>query len=297
MTRFFKNIGIFIFLFFIANIVYLKCLDYDEQFLKTAEFSDFNNENFEILVGGFSLSMNGIDTKILKKNGFKTYNFSLGGANISSTKLMLEKYLLKNKAPRYFIYGVSNYYFNTFIKHKENIKQKYHPLVDYHFAQSDKFSINNIPVVKFKWIFKDLFKKIISNKHRFNVVDGQVQSTLKRIDNTVNDKKINLFASKYFNDKNVQDLSILCKENNIVLILVEMPTWKSHKHINKIEMSYSKEIGSYFIDYNSLASNNRLSIDDKNDWTSDNHLNVNGAIKLTEILIDDIKSKIMNSKP
>lgn len=297
MTRFFKNIGIFIFLFFVANILYLNILDYDEQFSKTAEFSDFNNENFEILIGGFSLTMNGIDPKIFKENGFKTYNFSLGGANISSTKLMLENYLSKNEAPRYFIYGVSNYYFNSFIKYKNNRKQTYHPIVDYHFPQNDKFSINNIPVIKFKWIFKNLLKKFISNKYRFNVVNGQAQSKLKRIDNTVNDKKINLFASKYFNNKNIQDLSVLCKANNIVLILVEMPTWKSHKHINKIEMSYSTEIDAYFFDYNSLASNNRLSIDDKNDWTSDNHLNINGAIKLTEILIDDIKSKIMNSKP
>ena len=42
-----------------------------EQFSKTAEFSDFNNENFEILIGGFSLAMNGIDSKIFKENGFR----------------------------------------------------------------------------------------------------------------------------------------------------------------------------------------------------------------------------------
>ena len=293
MQKFFKNIIIFIFLLFVVNILYLKCLMYDYQFSKTAEFAEFKNENFEILVGGFSFSMNGIDLEVFDKEGFNSYNFSVGGAHITSTKLMLEKYLSKNKAPKYFIYGASNFHFDTFIKYKKNKKQKLHPLIDYHFSESNKFSINNIPMIKFKWIFKDLLKGLVSKNHRFKVVNGQVRSEIKRIDNTINDKKIILSFSKYYHDKNVIELSEICRKNNITLIMVEMPTWKSQKHSNKIELSYYKDKEIYFFDYNSLR-NNKLKIDNKNDWTSDHHLNKYGAIKLSEILISDLKSEIID---
>jgi len=288
MQKFIINIFLFLLLFFISNVFYLRILRLSDQFAKTEEFSKFRNEKFEILIGGFSLAMNGLDPEICNSKGFEAYNFALGGANIVSTKLMLNQYLLHNEPPKYFIYGTSEHYYHL-IKVNEASVQGYHPVVDHFFTTPD-FSIINLPIIKFKWLFKEILKKTISKKYRFEVINGHVRSTLKRYDNsTVNNSNV-LSPEKYFSNQNIRDLAILCKQNNIIFIIAEMPTWQANKHKNKTEISYSQEIEAHFFDYNCIDSPISFVLSNKNDWTSDNHLNVNGAEKLTNFLLDDIKS-------
>ena len=73
----------FFFLFILSNIVYLIFIqNIDWNYSKRLEALNFNSPNYDVLVLGNSLAMDGIDAEELSKNGFNAYNLALGGSSL-----------------------------------------------------------------------------------------------------------------------------------------------------------------------------------------------------------------------
>jgi len=282
MRKFILKVGLFIVLFFLINILYLILIQkFDWNFSKRIEAINLKNPAYENIILGNSYAMDGIDSKLLSNNTTNTYNLAIGGAGLNTNYIQLSEYLkIAHVKPKRVVLGVGS--------HQENFfkKNKLHPIVEF-TALNYNYTLNDLPVAKFKWIFIELVKKIISSEHRnAELVQGQLRVTRTVADKTKKAKTTNTIPfSAYENSEDLKQITELCKQNGIELLLIEMPGFRNTRN--------NKAIGPYEIDYQhsnkvKLYNFNGPAIDtvfDSNDdWLGDSHLNKKGAKKFTEYL-------------
>ena len=96
---------------------------------------------------------------------------------------------------------------------------------------------------------------------------------------------INSFKEKYF-----RKLIEYCQNENITLILAKTPRcdWTVEKH-NAIE-EIANEYGIDFLDYNCTELYNESGFDAQMDFKDSGHLNITGALKLTNNFIGYLQS-------
>lgn len=290
MRKFLFDIVAIFVLFLIVNIGYLSLLKLNKQFSKTQDFASFNNQSFEVLITGFSLSMNGLNPEIFEEEGFSSYNFSLGGTHLNSSILMFKSYLEKNNPPKLLIYGTSTAYYDKYIS-DQIPKDAYNPIVSHYYTNQISLSPLDLPLFKFKWLALEILKMGFSKNFRFQNYNGQIRSFIKRADQTSTDDLMGFDSSLYKNNAYISELAQICHQYNIQFIIVEMPTWNEHQHLNNPRLS---KIGNYFI----LDANNRNFIRENFitdvHWASSNHLNVLGSIILTKLILQDLlENKIL----
>lgn len=284
MRKFLFDIAAILILFYIINIGYLSLLKINKQFSKTQDFASFKDQSFDVLITGFSLSMNGINPEIFEEEGFSSYNFSLGGTHVSSSIVMLKSYLEKNKPPKVLIYGTSNAYYDKYIS-EQITKDAYNPIVSHFFIDQRSLSPLDLPLFKFKWLAFEILKMGFSKDFRFENYNGQIRSLIKREDQTNTDNFTEFHPSLYKNNVYISELAQICRQYNIQFILVEMPTWKEHQHLNYSRVS---KIEDYFIlEANHINFVEENFISDVH-WASDNHLNVLGSEVLTKQIFQDL---------
>ena len=86
MSNFFKKCFWFLAIVVVLNLLYLLVLlFFSPGFNKIYEISNFKNQNFETIVLGNSMALDGIDSDYLSKNGMSTYNLSVAGDHISTS--------------------------------------------------------------------------------------------------------------------------------------------------------------------------------------------------------------------
>ncbi len=274
--------GIFFTLsFIIINVIFLfSIITTDWGIKKRIESLRFDNPDFELLVLGASTSLDGFDAELLTFNGIKTYNLALGGTTVKTSYIQLEEYLEKySNQPSCVLLGLNSVNQGNF-----DI-DTIHPVVeitmkDYHYRVSD------IPIIRYRWLAFELFKKIVSSEHRKAELSyGQLKFQKKIPDNTH-------FVEQYLNLPKVKssywvgEIAKLCTQTGSKLLIIEMPGSKDTQNLSEIgpyELSFMN--GSSALLYN-LASRDFCKIFDKNnDWIANSHLNEFGAIKFTNEII------------
>ena len=283
MRIFIRKVVLFLVMFLACNFLYLFIIQKtDWNFKKRIESLSFNMPQNEVLVIGNSFAMDGINTEYLSNNGFPSYNLSLGGSSVSTSYIQLHEYLTRyNYKPKYVVLGIGSYY-QSFDDEVIN------PIVD--FTQDNRrWRIKDLPMLKFRWLFKELLKKMVSKVHREAYLTyGQLRFSKQVADNTVVDSDRNFPLDRYKGSSQIQRIIDLCSDYNIKLIILEMPGYKKTRHkksFNCIVLDEDKNNGILF-DYNNFED---CSIyDDKKDWIAKSHLNIFGAQKLTEKLLSDL---------
>jgi len=205
---------------------------------------------------------------------------AIGGATVRTSFVQLDEYLTKHSTkPKYVILGLNS-------THEEFDIETIHPIIEVSM-QGHKYSLNDIPILKFKWLGIEFLKKVISSKHRqARLSYGQLKFQKVISDDTR--YKVNyLNTGKFTSSKWINEIAKLCCQNNIVLYILELPGYK--------ELQNSSDVGPYNLVFNSecytklynFNSKDFCEIFDPNkDWIGNSHLNEFGAKKFTETLLE-----------
>jgi len=252
----------------------------DFDFKKRFESMNFNNPDFELLVLGASTSLDAFDTELLTSNGIKSYNLAIGGSSIRTSYIQLKEYLtICSKRPRYVILGLNSAMVESF---NDN---KIHPIVEV-TMDGHKYSMKDVPILKFKWLGFELVKKIVSKKHRkAKLIYGQLRFQKTAPDNT-NYKESYLDIQEFESTPWIGEMAKLCCQNGIKLIVLEMPGYKETQNQSgrgpyrlHFENSHSANL------YNFNSKDFCIIFDSDADWIGNSHLNEFGAKKFTSELI------------
>lgn len=282
MQKFIFKIGLFILLFLLINIFYLIIIQkFDWNFSKRIEALNLKKPTYENIILGNSLPMDGIDSRLLSSDPNNTYNLAIGGAGLNTNYIQLHEYLeIAQIKPTRVVLGIGSY--------RENIfkKNKIHPIVQ--FTKSDyTYKLTDLPVVKFKWLFIELIKKIISSEHRnAEIVQGQLRIMRTVADKTKKKETTSTVPfSEYRNSEYIKQMAQLCDQNNIELILIEMPGFRNTRNnqsIGPYEMNYPQSAKVKLYNFNGPDIDAVL--DPNNDWLGGSHLNKKGAEKFTKYI-------------
>jgi hypothetical protein len=292
MKRFLVKSGrftIFFLIFFaVLNLLYLAIIASTSwDFRKRLESLKFNNPDFDLLALGSSLASDGFDTEALTRNGIKSYNLAMGGSTVRTNYIQLYEYLnTYQKKPQFVLLGL-NSYLESFSNPNDSI---IHPIVESTMI-NHKFSLSDMPILKFKWLGFEFLKKLVSSNHRrARLSYGQIKFQKKVKDGTHINNSVILDLAEYKTSFWISEISRLCSENEIRFTIVEMPAFKETRN--------RSEIGPYIINYNQKGSAELYNMntiefceifDDSHDWIGNSHLNESGAAKFTLELYNNIK--------
>jgi hypothetical protein len=253
------------------------------------------DQDNECIVIGNSCSMDGIDTKLLTDMGLKAYNFSLGGATLKTSYIQLSTYLEYNEAPALVLLGLS-----------PNSRSQFdpidvHPVVDFLYDDGNGLSIRDIPVIKFKWLGKELLKKLFSSDHRrVRLERGHFKTERTIPDNSVYNSKNTIpqesFLMKYENSTYLSNLDSICKIKKIELLLIELPGSKVNQNDYGVGPIHFKSFDGKGMALYNLNDHNFCDslFNDSTDWLSEDHLNIYGAKKLTNYLSKELLTAYLN---
>jgi hypothetical protein len=289
MNKFARNtlffVLYFVLFFVIINFLYLLIIaSTDWDFKKRLEALNFNDPDFELLVLGNSFPEYGIDTELLTRYGIKSYNLAIVGNSDETCYVQLNEYLTKYpKKPKYVLLGVSSYtdpFYNQGIQPIVNFTMKGHI-----------YSLNDIPISKFRWLGVEVLKKIVSSTYRnVDVVYGQIKHPKIIPDNT-DYKESYLDTRKFESAQWIGEIVKLCSNNGIEVIIIEMPGVTETQNLSGFgPYNLSFENGSTANLYNYNSRDFCKILDPEKDWGGMSHLNQFGAVKLTEELL-----KIINT--
>ncbi len=272
--------------FVVLNVFYLIILSkIDWDFSKTKKIHSFKDEKFKVVVLGNSTALDGIDAELISTRFGATYNFAIGGASLETNFIQLVKYLKSNRPPSKVLVGLSSCHNNY------NNIMEVNPIVDYYYdSLLLPVTIKDVPLFKFRWLFIENIKKLLSRDHRNAiVVDGQL-----RISKSVTDKSFySLGAVQCLQEddylkpgyKYLHQIAEVCIQNGIQLIVFEMPCWKkSQNECEDVYVSENIEKGFKIFNFNHKVLAGSM-YEVKSDWLSENHLNTSGSKKLTSLII------------
>ena len=288
MSKFIKRCLLFLGIVVILNLAYFFILlNYSPGFSKINSISKFENKEYDLLVLGNSMALDGIDADYLNQKGIKTYNLAVAGNHVATSLMMFEEYLKNNKAPKTVLVGLSSAVGQSFLN-----KVPYHnPEVDFFYKPSLWENIKNPPLLNFQWLAVDMMKIVISKDHRnAKMIEGQWRTEKVIPDNSVfnplKQKKPD-YSSPYLNK-----LINICREKNISIILVEMTG--SNASRNELPFIYQIQLAdkskATVNNLNNFDIGNKI-VNPKTDWLSPDHLNLHGAIKETEFIYNEILIK------
>ncbi len=290
MKSFIKNLlgfSLFIIvLLTLVNIVFLTVIrKTDWDFRRRIESLRFRNPEFELLVLGHSLAADGIDTEYLTKTGIPSYNLSIGGSYPKSNLIQLDEYLsLYSTKPRVIILGLASYMGRFDV---ENI----HPIIEF-TQKGHKYTLKDIPIVKFQWLGIQFLKKLVSDIHRdVELSYGQLRSPKISPDHTTYNS-IKFSPDVYTSSTYIREIAELCTVNNIELVLIEMPGFKNTQNdsdVGPYQIDFGKGISYHLFNLNSISFCKIF--DSERDWIANSHLNKYGANKFTRSMVDTLKNK------
>lgn len=280
MKEFIRRVLYFIVIFVLINAVFIGIIiKTDWGFQKRLDSLRFNNPDFELLVLGNSLALDGIDAEYLTLNGMKSYNLALGGSTLKTNYIQLDEYLKKYIIkPQYIILGLGSY---MGIDNSEEI----HPIVEV-TMNNYKFTLHDLPIIKFKWLGIELLKKIVSSQHRkAKVIYGQLRFQ-KIITDDTNYSSSYVDLQQFERSHWIGEIEKLCNQNKIKLIIIEMPGFKETQNLSEIGphiLHFANGVTSYLYNFNS--QNFCVVFDSTRDWIGNSHLNEFGALKFTNELL------------
>lgn len=292
MVKFLKKCGLFLALLTLLNVIYLLILIcYSPGFTKMYETSKFNNHNYEVLVLGNSMALDGIDAELLTENGMSAYNLSVAGDHISTSLFLLEEYLKFNEKPKIVVVGLSSAIGKSYL----NPVPFTNPEVEFFYHPNWISNLSNPPMLNFQWLAVDLLKILISKDFRdANMVRGQWQTKKVIADNSVF-KATNSIPVDY-KDPYLMKLIILCESNGIQPVLTELPGSNSKRDNFPFEHSVElkNKTARTLYNLNNYEISSKI-LNASSDWLAPDHLNQSGGKKITKFLFQQILHKDLNA--
>lgn len=278
MRLYLSKLILFIVFFTLINWIYLILLqNYNLEFVKRIESIKNDNSKINMAIFGNSYALDDFDSELISNELMPSYNFALGGATVRTSLLQLKE-LLKSRngnLPKFIIYGIG-----------PSLDQgnKIHPIVDY--TQSPRrWSFQDLPLLRFNWLFYELLKLPISKNHRNStIVYGQYRSPKISIDNSTNDS-CESYLKPLLEDHHFLEFMKVCHIYNSHLIIVELPAVNSKRNYTRKTPKLSHYPNLLYLNMNQ----NTDYINSETDWLGGSHLNQFGAKKFTTIFNDSIK--------
>ncbi|HEY5124474.1 MAG TPA: hypothetical protein VIK14_12135, partial [Ignavibacteria bacterium] len=195
--------------FILINVFYLAILlSTDLDFKKRFESLKLDNPDIEYLILGASTSSVGFNCELLTLNGLKSYNLALSGNSIRTSYIQLNEYLtLYSKKPQYVLIGV-----NSAIESFNN--DVIHPIVEV-TMKDHNYSTSDIPILKFKWLGFEFFKKIISKEHRKAKLSYGQLRIQKHVSDKTNYNELYLNIADFESIHWIGEIAKLCNHNGI----------------------------------------------------------------------------------
>lgn len=286
MKKILLKIIVFISILLLLNVAYLFLIqEFVWDFKKSTKFHSLKNENYQCLVMGNSVALDGIDTAFLTKQGISSFNIALEGANLKTNFIQLNHYLNNNYSPKVILLCLSP---GKIFKYKD--EEKVHPIVSYNY-NLENHNIKNLPFVKFQWLAIEPIKRIISKTHReAQLVRGQLKT--KKVVPDLSSYKEHprkiITKDDYKRANYLFKIDSLCKVNKIEVYTLLMPGYKSTQNEAKHGITEIK-----FDDYGTIKF---VNLNDRefcsltftnNDWLGNSHLNLYGGEKLTRYIYDN----------
>ncbi len=271
----------FVSFFMLVNLIFTIILiktDWDVR--KRIESINFKDPKFDLLVLGNSLSEYGVDTELLTSYGVRAYNLSLIGNPVSTSYFQLNEYLRDfSYRPKYVLLC-----YNSFLDTLGSDKLIVHPIVD--FTSNDRpKGFDDIPISKFRWLGREIIKKMLSAKHRkARLSYGQIKWEKTTHDNS-SYRELYFEPEEYQTSKWISEIVKLCKGNQIEIYIIEMPAIKQNQNINDVgpyKIHFNNGYFSYLFNFNSQDFCKQF--DAEKDWIGRSHFNENGAAKFTKEL-------------
>jgi hypothetical protein len=289
MNNIFKRsiyfIAFFLVFFVLVNVIYMTVIARtDMDFKKRVESIQFNGLDLDLLVLGASTVLDGVDTELLTSKGIKSYNFAIGGATIRTNIIQVEEYLKTCAVkPKSIILGVNSSMVESFDD------DEIHPIVDV-TMEGHRYSLQDVPILKFKWLGFEFLKKIVSKNHREAILSyGQVKFKKTVADYTSYAEQY-LDIQRFENSYWIGELIKLSKEHDMDLFLIEMPGYKMSQNMSPAGLhiiTHSNGLKAKLYNYNSRDFCSMF--DSKTDWIGNSHLNVYGAEKFTKVLLTELQ--------
>lgn len=261
-------------------------------FKKVYDMITLKQQNYELLVLGNSMALDGIDTEYLTNNGISSYNLALGGDHVSTSLLILNEYLQHNSKPKVVVVGLSSAIGRGYLN-KVPFKN---PEVEFFYHPNLVSNIMNPPLLNFQWLAIDMMKIVISKDFRdAKTILGQWKTKKVIQDNTIYKKKAS--TEFMYNNPFLLKIENECKKHGIKLIIVELPGANANR--NTLPLEYTIQLGNYrktIYNLNNYEVSSKI-INPSTDWLAPDHLNENGAKKITDFLYNYVIKKEMNVTP
>ncbi|WP_224490289.1 hypothetical protein [Robertkochia flava] len=272
----------FLVLNFLTVLVFIK---YDWNFNKRVKSITFNNPDYDCLVLGNSFALDGIDAELLSTGSCNSYNLAIGGASVRTNYIQLKEYVEQyEKKPEKVILALDSF--------RHDFKwDEIHPVVDF-TMKGKTYGVRDLPFIKFKWLFRELIKKVISSRHRdAQLVKGQLRLEKKIPDATKTpEKPVPLAVENFKTSPWVQAIAQLCIDYDIQLIVLEMPSKAEQRNstpVGPIPVVLDNGIPIEIHNFNSADF--EFGLDPENDWIGNSHLNLYGAAKFTRTIKSRLK--------
>jgi hypothetical protein len=174
-----------------------------------------------------------------------------------------------------------------------------HPIVDFTSKNRPK-GFDDIPINKFRWLGREIIKKMLSPKHRkARLSHGQIKWAKTTHDNS-SYRELYFDLEEYQTSKWISEIVRLCRENGIEIFIIEMPAIKHYQNINDVgpyKIHFHNGYFAFLFNFNSQSFCKQF--DAEKDWIGRSHFNENGAAKFTEELrrimdfqVENTESKI-----
>lgn len=284
MSAFLKKCLWFLIVVIVLNILYVfLLLGFSPAFQKTYAISTFKGKNYDLLILGNSMALDGIDAEYLTKEGVNSYNLALAGDHISTSSAILEDYLKDNAPPKTVMIGLSSAIGRGYLN-KIPFKN---PEVEFFYNPDLWTNIKNPPLLNFQWLAVDMLKIIVSKDHRnAELILGQWRTSKVIPDHSVYAKPN--YPKLEYNSPYLKQIIEKCESRGINVILVELPA--ANKNQNSLPFEYDVKFGNkikkvYNLNNQAIAS--KL-INPSTDWLAPDHLNERGAAKVTQYLLKNV---------
>ncbi|MBL0012871.1 MAG: hypothetical protein IPP30_03695 [Flavobacterium sp.] len=292
MEQFFRKLFWFLVVVIALNLAYLLMLVFwSPGFKKIYEISRFEKQNYETIVLGNSMALDGIDAEYLSNKGMSTYNLSVAGNHISTSVSLLKDYLEKNDKPKMVVVGLSSAIGKSYL----NPVPFTNPEVEFFYHPSLISNLKNPPLLNFQWLAVDLLKIVISKDHRnATMVLGQWKTKKVIPDGSV--FKNAIAKPIDYRDPFLLEITKICQEQGIKLVVVELPGSNSNQNNLPFQYTVKLKDGTSQMVYN-LNSNAVGSqvLNPATDWLAQDHLNQFGGQKITTFLLEQVFQKNLNS--
>ncbi|WP_374548298.1 hypothetical protein [Flavobacterium sp.] len=255
---------------------------------KTELMLTTEDKNYDLIILGSSRAENHFVPSIFNSKGIKTFNYAMSGSKLEETALTLKLMLARNFKIKNLILDVDLNLNSD--SHNDNIRATFLPY--FPISSTIREHYKNIPEY-------NAYRYIPFYRYAINEAIGyrEVGASLKG-------KKINTFDLSGFyplpnrgknlfydmsefspkKSKSYEEIRKLCKENNINFIPISLPVCQNSM----------KQFGHYFDEmkkvYPEIHHYENAVVDDKY-FSSCGHMNVEGAKKLSTLVLHDFFEK------